>query len=703
MSSNFHIGQTHVFTFKNPQTNPNIYLKAGAGETLVVDAVAQEADHALTADSATNAVYAENIQSTGNYYAPNPVSTGTITISGMTGVPCTGCSVSIDNNQMFIGSPGDTSISLKKGTISLYDKVGTQWVFNSSFAPPAVIPGCAVYYSYWGYSIMHKGNVMCCSSPLTAPSPDGTFTGVAIYRKISGTWTHQTSNTCGGTHCHTDGTYVAGWFQTASSSDIDICDSSGTVVRTIVVSSGSNDVCVHNGEVAVSTPTGSVRIYNISTGALVKTYSADSAFGYLVQMNDEYLVSVSLDKLSVVVVDRATDVYYTSFKMFDTITQIKLKGSALLIGYGSGADFFYDNGSIFFDPQKTISYTRSDNTLPYPSDPVWPKIYDWDVTTGELAVGEPLNNLVRTYSYSEPLTLVAKGAMGFTDGQLLISSNERRTFVNDTYQNPLDAYTATLYAKGFGSEKVYTGLAKITDTTASTSTSTGSLINAGGFGNAGAINTSTLTATSTTDSSSVSTGAIITSGGVGCAKTIYGNVLRSAATTASTSTSTGSIIAAGGIGCAGRVFTNDITTVNNNYCNIYRNNSITISTGVWTDVFSGSLGTVSNNGNVSGTTSGLITVSTAGLYSISYGGRWNVVYGGIRSLKIVSSGTWIGLTEYGQQDIVPPDFGVYDFNMNCSIVVYATASTTFRLYVYQDSPAGINIHNSYITVAKLVS
>jgi hypothetical protein len=100
------------------------------------------------------------------------------------------------------------------------------------------------------------------------------------------------------------------------------------------------------------------------------------------------------------------------------------------------------------------------------------------------------------------------------------------------------------------------GAIRTDDITASTSTSTGALIIAGGAGIAGnTIVGGAIVTTDSTASSSTSTGSIRSSGGAGIAGAVYaGGVLVTTDTTASTSTSSGSLRAGGGAGIAGAVY-----------------------------------------------------------------------------------------------------------------------------------------------------
>lgn len=100
----------------------------------------------------------------------------------------------------------------------------------------------------------------------------------------------------------------------------------------------------------------------------------------------------------------------------------------------------------------------------------------------------------------------------------------------------------------------------LTATTASTSTSTGSLVAAGGAGIAGDLYTSSIHAVATTASTSVTTGSLVAAGGAGIAGDLYVSSVHATATTASTSITTGSFVAAGGAGIAGAAYIGSIVS-----------------------------------------------------------------------------------------------------------------------------------------------
>ena len=104
---------------------------------------------------------------------------------------------------------------------------------------------------------------------------------------------------------------------------------------------------------------------------------------------------------------------------------------------------------------------------------------------------------------------------------------------------------------------VWAGGAIRTDsTTVSTSTSSGALIINGGAGIAGAVNIGgIIKTTDSTASTTTATGSIIAGGGLGVGGQVTaGGALKTTDSTASTSTTTGSIIAAGGLGVSGNTY-----------------------------------------------------------------------------------------------------------------------------------------------------
>jgi hypothetical protein len=93
----------------------------------------------------------------------------------------------------------------------------------------------------------------------------------------------------------------------------------------------------------------------------------------------------------------------------------------------------------------------------------------------------------------------------------------------------------------------------ISQGTASTSTTTGTLTVSGGVGMTGALFTGgAIRTNSTTASSSVSTGSLIADGGIGVAGAAYiGGITNLTSGTASTSTTTGTLVVTGGVGISG--------------------------------------------------------------------------------------------------------------------------------------------------------
>jgi hypothetical protein len=118
-------------------------------------------------------------------------------------------------------------------------------------------------------------------------------------------------------------------------------------------------------------------------------------------------------------------------------------------------------------------------------------------------------------------TIQAYNAGGFTGYPLCIQPNTgaaSRTIIGD-YDATAQANTNKLYVNG---TSTLVGITNISDTTDSTTTSTGSIITAGGIGCAKSLfMNGTLNNASTTQSNSTSTGSIITAGGIGVAKNIW--------------------------------------------------------------------------------------------------------------------------------------------------------------------------------------
>ncbi len=648
MTSTFHIGKTHVFTNKTPDTEPYIYLKAGQGETLVVSGDfsgnAETADYATNAGNSDTADYSTTSGSADS--AETLIDTPSLTsvvISGSTvlndslptGTPYKGTSVCVSGDDMFIGNPSDTR-NAKRGTLSYYKKVGGVWQYDSFLTPPAVLPGCGVVFSYWGFSLSMKDNLMCCSSPEIA----GAESGVAVYRKVAGTWTHQSSTNIGGSLCDTDGTNLVGYFPTALSSDVDVGDITGALVRSITVADGSNHCVVHGGQLAVASPSGILRIYNIASGALVTSYSSDDVFGWLVSMNSDYIASVGLDKRSIVVVRRSDGVYYSSMKFGIDIKMIKLKGSSLMVCFAASCKFYYESGTFFFDTNSSISYTRADNT-PYTTS-TWPNFIDFDVTSAALVVGEPSfssgSGKATVYGYAEQATNVSTGPVGFYDNALSAFIKERKFIVSTNSLNPLDAQSSTIQSTGVGTEKLYTGLAKITNTTTSSSVTTGSLINAGGMGN------------------------------------------------------------------SGRIYTTDLTVVNsitgkNSYCIAYTTSAFSLSSGVGAIATFVSPTIISNG--ISASATGVVTITETGTYLVSGAIDFASNSTGHREMYFeLTNGTYLGAGYAGYLTV--PAISGANHKLSNSLMMLLTANTTVSVIAYQNSGSSLNI-TAHISVTKITS
>jgi hypothetical protein len=198
---------------------------------------------------------------------------------------------------------------------------------------------------------------------------------------------------------------------------------------------------------------------------------------------------------------------------------------------------------------------------------------------------------------SDTIAIFVRGA-GQTNGVGLGTSGTNQPFVNG-YSN-VGAVTALGIQPNGGALSIGNSatITTINGTTASTSTTTGSLINSGGFGNAGAINTQTLNINGTNsaasypltvknnalkasasqytgilvqtaDVSSVDLGLLyftavsasdrnwrlgaFDNGGGGWSKGTFPGLISITDTTASTSTTTGALIVSGGAGFAGNI------------------------------------------------------------------------------------------------------------------------------------------------------
>jgi hypothetical protein len=147
----------------------------------------------------------------------------------------------------------------------------------------------------------------------------------------------------------------------------------------------------------------------------------------------------------------------------------------------------------------------------------------------------------------------------------------------EVQDNP-GALVVGLYPSGL----VYGGVLQAYSSTASTSTTTGALIVAGGAGIAGTIiSGSGIRIFSSTASSSPFTGALIVSGGVGISKELYvGGGVAFTATIGSTSATTGTLVVSGGVGIGGTLFSS--SSYANSLSGVVLDNGSVSLTGTYT-------------------------------------------------------------------------------------------------------------------------
>lgn len=188
-----------------------------------------------------------------------------------------------------------------------------------------------------------------------------------------------------------------------------------------------------------------------------------------------------------------------------------------------------------------------------------------------------------------------------------------------------------------------TGWVNLSNSTASTSTSTGALVTAGGVGIAlkafigGALNV-----TNTTAATSITTGSGIFSGGIGVAgKAFIGGALNVTDTTVSTSVSTGSGIFSGGVGVAGKAFIGGALNVTDT--------TVSTSTSTGSGIFSGGAGIagkafIGGALNVTDTTDSTTVLTGSGIFSGGVGIAKAVTVGG--NIQLINSGTTLSLRLY---------------------------------------------------------
>ena len=167
---------------------------------------------------------------------------------------------------------------------------------------------------------------------------------------------------------------------------------------------------------------------------------------------------------------------------------------------------------------------------------------------------------------------------------------------------------------GFTGNAFIGGTTTITNLTSSSSTSSGSLVLNGGLGISGnAFIGGTTTVTNLTSSSSVSSGSLVLNGGLG----ISGNAFIGGTTTitnltSSSSVSSGSLVIRGGLGISGNAFIGGTTTITNlTSSSSVSSGSLVLNggLGISGNAFIGGTTNITNTTNSTSTTSGALTVN----------------------------------------------------------------------------------------------
>jgi hypothetical protein len=105
----------------------------------------------------------------------------------------------------------------------------------------------------------------------------------------------------------------------------------------------------------------------------------------------------------------------------------------------------------------------------------------------------------------------------------------------------------------------------------------------------------------------------------------------------------------------------------------------------------------------SSTTAGVVTINTTGVYTITYGAAFAVNGVGIRGYKLVfASGNFVGQTVIGTVLIDAVSSGSFNTELTWSMTIPLVAGNQIRMELFQNSTAALNTTNNILCVARQI-